>query len=321
MRKSFSLLLVFMILFTSAGNFTFAEGMEDPELTGDETAVNADYDWLRDELILNEQFSYSITDNLYMPDKGPNGCSITWESSNEDLITTDGIVNRPTYFEFIKDYGYVLITATISKGEASRQKSLGVHVMPLPPANEDEEAVIADYDWLTDWIIMNGQMYGSITDDLYMPDEGPNGSSITWESSDEDVIATDGTVNRPLFSETMEEYVYVTIKATISKGEVSLQKTLQLRVIAYPPAIEEEIAIAKAWLTYDVVLNGNRADDVKTDLNLVTETPWYYIEFGYYGDCLVTWESSDPGIIAVDDTVNRPQKNTGYREVTLTATI
>jgi len=155
-----------------------------------------------------------------------------------------------------------------------------------------------------------------------MPDVGPNGCSITWESSNEDLITTDGTVNRPLFSETMGEYVYVTITATISKGEVSLQKTLQLSVIPYPPTIEDEIALAKEWLTYDVVLNGNRADDVKTDLNLVTETPWYYnYEFGFYGDCLVTWESSDPDVITVDGTVTRPEKNTGYREVTLTATI
>lgn len=55
MRKFISLLLIIMIFFTSVGDFTFAEGMKDPELTEDEKAVNADCDWLTDELILNGQ--------------------------------------------------------------------------------------------------------------------------------------------------------------------------------------------------------------------------------------------------------------------------
>ncbi|HHW00368.1 MAG TPA: hypothetical protein GXX36_12545 [Clostridiaceae bacterium] len=80
MRKSISLLLIVMVLFTSVGDFTFAEGMEDPELTEDETAVIADYDWLTDWNIMNGQMYNSITDDLFMPDEGQNGSSITWES-------------------------------------------------------------------------------------------------------------------------------------------------------------------------------------------------------------------------------------------------
>lgn len=69
MRKFIGSLLTAMIIFTLAGNFIFDEGWEYPDLIEDELAVDADYNW------------------------------IGWESSNENVIATDGTAIRPPFLK------------------------------------------------------------------------------------------------------------------------------------------------------------------------------------------------------------------------------
>ena len=165
-------------------------------------------------------------------------------------------------------------------------------------------------------------MYDDIKSDLYFPKTGENGCSIEWESSNEELVTTDGKVIRPPFLPTMGEGVLVTVTATISKGEASTQKSFPMYVTPSSPTYLDSVAADKTLLTYDVLLNENTsADDVKSRLNLITETPRRWSMAGYYGECTITWESSNPDIIAADGTVTRPPMNAGNQNVTLTATI
>ena len=68
---------------------------------------------------------------------------------------------------------------------------------------------------------------GNVTDDLTLPTTGTYDAVITWTSSDESIIANDGTVTRPEFQNTE-----VTLTANITVGEVTLTKEFTANVLA-----------------------------------------------------------------------------------------
>lgn len=68
-----------------------------------------------------------------------------------------------------------------------------------------------------------------LTSSLALPTEGKNGSSISWTSSKEEVIATDGTVTRPSAGSPDAE---VTLEATISMNDLSKKKLFTFTVLA-----------------------------------------------------------------------------------------
>lgn len=70
------------------------------------------------------------------------------------------------------------------------------------------------------------QGLANVTDDLTLPTTGLHDAVITWVSSDESVIATDGTVTQ---SET--EDVTVTLTASITVGDVTLEKEFTATVL------------------------------------------------------------------------------------------
>mgnify|MGYP002624542244 CR=1 FL=1 len=87
---------------------------------------------------------------------------------------------------------------------------------------DGEDIVNADYDSLK-FSITN------VTQDITLATEGTAGSTITWASSDESVIGTDGTVNRPLESEGDKT---VTLTATITYGDSSVKKEFEFTVLS-----------------------------------------------------------------------------------------
>ena len=81
----------------------------------------------------------------------------------------------------------------------------------------DEEAVQSDKDEL---LIVGAD---SVKENLVLPTEGKNGTSITWESSDENCVKKDGTVKRPVGADKK-----VTLIATINRGKVSDTKEFSI---------------------------------------------------------------------------------------------
>ena len=75
----------------------------------------------------------------------------------------------------------------------------------------DDEIVELDAAWLTADLVLKGNdyeqreydgaiYYYNIISKLNLPEEGENGSIITWSSSNETVIEVGGTVHRPTLS-------------------------------------------------------------------------------------------------------------------------
>lgn len=89
---------------------------------GDAALVQTDYDALRIQ-------TSGVTSDLELPTKGTKaGSTITWESSNEAVITRDGKVTRPVSGE---EDAIVELTATITKGNTTLTKKFTVTVTAL----------------------------------------------------------------------------------------------------------------------------------------------------------------------------------------------
>lgn len=89
-------------------------------------------------------------------------------------------------------------------------------------SDEDRKAVAKD---------LNALKFTSsqIISDLELPTQGENGSSISWVSSKEDAIATNGKVTRPSAGSPDAE---VALEATVSMGTLSEKKVFSFTVLA-----------------------------------------------------------------------------------------
>lgn len=167
----------------------------------------------RDKKSLSLGDTSAVTDDMVLPGKGETGSDITWKSSNSDVISEDGKVTRPAAGEGDAE---VTLTATITSGEVSEEKEFKVTVKQQLT---EEEIVELDTKALD-----LGNL-AAVSKDLKLPTSGGYGSTITWTSSAEDVIGTDGKVTRPVGI--AKE---VTLTATVTYGEASKTKEFKASV-------------------------------------------------------------------------------------------
>ena len=151
----------------------------------------------------------TMTD-LKLPKEGNSGfTTITWKSDPEGIIAADGKVTRP---DVNTD---VTLTATITAGTESKDVEFEVTV---PAANASEDIKV-----YSDQLTLNA---GFVTSDLILPTSS-GAAAVSWNSSNETVIANDGKVTRP------DENTDVTLTATLSLGGTDdVTKEFNVTVIA-----------------------------------------------------------------------------------------
>ena len=93
----------------------------------------------------------------------------------------------------------------------------------------DADAVAADKRTLDISQEAGGNLNAVVIEHISLPTNGPNGSSITWSSSNPAVIAGDGTVARPLIGTTD---AVVELTASIQKNSASSTRKFTLKVLA-----------------------------------------------------------------------------------------
>ena len=121
----------------------------------------------------------------------------------------------------------MILTATLQSGDVTDTKVFEVTVkQKLTP----EEIVNGDAEALT----LSG--LAAVSDNLNLPSAGEYGSTITWESSEPDIIAADGTVTRPV-----GDPAEVILTATISYGALSVTKEFTATVV---PVYEKNDIVA-----------------------------------------------------------------------------
>lgn len=153
----------------------------------------------------------SVSNDLILPTKLGNGVTVSWESSDESAISNEGKVTTS------KEAKVVELTAVLSKGSYSDNKEFNVNVVSdadILKVAEEKLSIAEDLS--------------KVTSNLTLPTLLENGVTVSWESSDTNVISTDGKVTRPEFGQGNKE---VTLTATLTKGEATSKKEFKITVI------------------------------------------------------------------------------------------
>ena len=204
-----------------------------------------------------------------------------------------------------------------------------VKLLPLSEKS-DYDYVMEDMDWISG-IIYGTWAYGGYAKDNLLPyvSSPPNGSALTFESSDENLINSKGEIIQPSFSTIYENDIEksVTFTAILAIGDISIRKDFgDIKVYPLHPSDEEVLGYQMHSLMSENyfnngVLNGNNIDNVITNLNLYnTINPTYWMDI-YVPGVDITWQSSHPDVISTDGMVTRPEKGETSVEVRLTATM
>jgi len=93
------------------------------------------------------------------------------------------------------------------------------------PLLTQQDEVEYDAGWITYSLICGIQSKTAITENINLPKTAPGGSTIAWNIEPSGVISNEGQVTRS------ETNVPVTLKATVTRGQVTTEKTFELTVL------------------------------------------------------------------------------------------
>ncbi len=138
---------------------------------------------------LSTEGADAITKDLTLPTDAPDGISVSWSSDNETAVSSAGKVTRPKYDE---EDANVTIAAHLTLNEAVYDVSYTITVLreenPFDKLKEAMESVT--YETLT------SESADKIKKSLTLPSAHENGTVITWTTSDENVISSEGRTTR-----------------------------------------------------------------------------------------------------------------------------
>lgn len=203
-----------------------------------------------------EQFSPNIThsyDNIKTTNAAYPNAVITWSSSNELVFTNQGVYKNPkadTPFDIEVQVGFSNQPDVYTFTKQVIAKS-------VPPLTAIKNELLSKFETN---VHMNIALPS--TDEVY-------GSTITWESSDEQVITNDGVVFQKEYNSQVQ------LSFTIAYEGETLTHTIPLTVVGY---------------AYEIV-----ADDFLKQFNkLITRNYDNIKTVNYnYPNAVITWSSSN----------------------------
>ncbi len=270
-----------------------------------------------------------------------DGVTITWGTSNAEVISTAGAVTRPLYEDGDEE---VTLTATLSLTGAEDTKAFDVTVKRLPIT--DEQRVRLDAEALTNlYYASDGRLVNleSVIKNVSLQQSGLEGSTITWTVDGDNTISGgyEGTpaevqgsllkIYRPDSGTTNGEGATFTLTATISYGTAESETVVFTLTMPEMPS-NPDAAVDELWgdLLIDVPIvvyydDADKPDSgydlvkgdgiIGHDFSIIIED-----EFGY--GATYTWVSNNAAIeIDVENEmawVHRQEENT---EVRITVTI
>ncbi len=154
---------------------------------------------------------------------------VSWESSNEEVISISGEVNAKAVDT------QVTFTAVFTYQDYPNLRLTKSFEIIVPADTDDEGAVKAAADALT-----LGDT-SAVKKNLELPVKGRRNTTITWTSSNPEIVGTDGMVN-PSF----EQSNTVTLKAEITRGSAKAEKEFTIVVPKIVPIEFRRAAVSNA---------------------------------------------------------------------------
>jgi hypothetical protein len=290
--------------FTTSPNATFGIAIKNairyPSTLSDADVVQNDYDIL-------DQYAGDIgvvTENFYLPSVTADGIPIVWTASDPSTIAmtlTDGyytcVVTRP-----ISGSGdtFTTITASLTKNLTVMTKIYNIDVVQA--GLSDLQCVTADKTSLT--IVNSETLIANIT----LPSVGPNGTTITWVTSDATTITNQGVISRPANGQPNTTAI---LTATITKGVATDTDIFNITVLSYTD--EDNVDGDLANITWDNIRSANLLESsVVSNLTLPI--------VGVSGSTIM-WSSTNTTYISATGVVIRPSYSNGDGIISLTAAV
>lgn len=264
-----------------------------------------------------------VISKLTLPQISESGkTSITWTSSNTEVITNDGVVIQP--LNKVGDV-QVTLTATIAYGETTQTKEFSVTVKKLPSDSEVLDTLkatlpqsLSTQEWNRAGTEKQDTNIIAMVQALVEKEHSAvKVDKICVPSETQTQIATDGTIT---YND--KSAILCPVTFTLKLGEASL--AYAPKVTVQKKQATKEDALQADWLTFDAIKGTNlAANDVKANLQLPKED-----SKGYYTE--LVWTSSNPERISIPSyatngtfaaTVTRPRAGETAASVTLTAKI
>ncbi len=223
-------------------------------------------------------------------------------ASNTNLTTNPGLMGEPDGTTTRNVLGRSAYTGDLSfKG---RLRDFRVYSRAL--TGEEASASAADTNTAAaeaDAAALDLGDTSAVTADLTLPATGPNGTTITWVTSDATVVGADGSVQRPAYGEPDGQ---ATLTATVTRGDVSRTAgPFAVTVLA-----EAQDDAGKAQDAVDAI-ELVHPDDVRGNLTLPAS--------GSSGTTFA-WTSSDEEVVTATGEVTRPAHGSAPVDVVLTVT-
>ena len=262
----------------------------------DTQIVSSDYDNLSVIFAPNDSLNH-VTQNILLPNSISLGSSISWSSSDTNIITNTGLVTPP---DFLNTDQIITLTAVITYNETSRKKTFQLTVIKKSPT--EAQIVSADYDNLSVIFAPNDNANG-VRQDLFLATLGTLGSTISWSSSNTNIITNSGLVTLPETPQT------ITLTATLTYNNTHQQKTFTLTVLKAPFTDLQIVTNDYDHLSLILAPNDHMSS-ITQNITLPTR--------GDMGST-ISWLSNNSDIISHSGVVNRSGNQDTF--VTLTATL
>lgn len=151
----------------------------------------------------------TIAADLTLPQAGAKGSKITWSSSDPAHLDANGKVTRPA-----TEDATVTLTATLELAGQTTTRTFTFTILANTP-QKDLKLVADSYN----------PAIGVVTEDISLPTAIGN-VAVSWQSSDAQVLSTDGKVTRPSTEAT------VRLSATFAAGSLTEVRNYTVKVLA-----------------------------------------------------------------------------------------
>lgn len=250
----------------------------------------------------------SVAQNIQLPTSNSSyGTTISWTSTNSVVIGNNGTVTPAATSKQIALVATIFVDTDndgiADENEVKDTKSFLLNVLKDADANLVlvKKNLTISYNGTDTTIIL--PTAGTVT-----------GSTITWSSSNKDVITDGGAVTRP---DAGEADAVVNLTATIGGTTVSAGTMTFTVTVKANPVINDSTKLAddaEALTFVDIKGTNVDADNITSNLTLITS--------GKVNSSIITWSSSNTNIInPVTGAVVQPAYVDGDQHVTLTATL
>ena len=175
----------------------------------DRQIVDAAITELTEDKISQENIS-SVTEDLSLPLLSASGATINWKSSDEKIITHQGLIIRPASDTTVK------LTATVSSGSVSETKEFRITVKKQVGELDSIQCVRH--------AMASTTIPETISNDIVLPSTAGKSVDVVWYSDNLSILANSGKINKK------SKGGKVNLTAVFSKDEYRITKVYPVTV-------------------------------------------------------------------------------------------